>query len=107
MPRGKRKWFQPLNEALPGVLARLGLKDKIKPYQVVVDWRTIAGEAIAQHASAVAVDGKVLVVVVDSPAWMTQLLFLKEKLLEKIAERIGAGIIEDVRFVLKREPFST
>jgi hypothetical protein len=38
---------------------------------------------------------------------MTQLFYLKGQLLENISRHIGSGLVTDVRFVLKREPFST
>ncbi len=96
-----------MNNALPAVLARIGLKGKVQVYRAVVEWRAIAGEAVARHASAIKVEEKTLIVAVDSPAWMTQLLFLKEQILKKIAAQIGPGLIEDVRFVLKRESLPT
>lgn len=99
--------MQSLNDVLPAVLARIGLKNKVNVYRAVAEWRAIAGEAVARHAVAIAVEEKTLVVAVDSPAWMTQLLFLKGQLLKKIVSQIGPGLIEDVRFVLKREGFST
>ncbi len=48
----------------------------------------------------VEVDGKTLVIVVDGPAWITQLRFLKPQLLKKIDARVGKGLITDLRFVL-------
>lgn len=107
MRRRKKKTFQSLNKALPAVLARIGLKSKVQVYRAVAEWQTIAGDAVARHASAIKVEEKTLVVAVDSPAWMTQLLFLKEQILQKIAAQIGPGLIEDIRFILKRESFPT
>jgi predicted nucleic acid-binding Zn ribbon protein len=70
----------------------------------VNEWPRLAGERIAQHARAVAVDRGVLVVVVDSPAWMTQLAFLKPELLRKVAARVGRGRVKDLRLVLGHGP---
>ncbi len=107
MGRRKSKGFQRVNEKLPSVLRQFGLKDKIMVYRAVAEWASIAGEGIARHSTALAVEDKTLVVAVDSPAWMTQLYYLKGELLEKISRHIGKGLINDARFVLKREPFNT
>jgi len=79
-----------------------GLKlDKVLAAQPAVDlWPQIAGPKTAEHTRAVEVDGKTLVVIVDSPAWSAQLRFLKPQLLKKIEGRVGKGLIADVRFVL-------
>jgi predicted nucleic acid-binding Zn ribbon protein len=107
MARAKSKGFQSLAEKLPSVLRQFGLKDKIMVYRAVAEWESIAGTGIARHSTALAVEDKTLVVAVDSPAWMTQLFYLKGQLLENISRHIGSGLVTDVRFVLKREPFST
>jgi predicted nucleic acid-binding Zn ribbon protein len=79
-----------------------GLKlDKVLAAQPAVDlWPQIAGPKTAEHTRAVEVDGKTLVIVVDSPAWIAQLRFLKPQLLKRIAGRVGKGLIGDLRFVL-------
>jgi predicted nucleic acid-binding Zn ribbon protein len=79
-----------------------GLKlDKVLAAQPAVDlWPQIAGPKTAEHTRAVEVDGKTLVIIVDSPPWTAQLRFLKPQLLRKIDGRVGKGLITDLRFVL-------
>jgi predicted nucleic acid-binding Zn ribbon protein len=85
---------------LPRVLKGLKL-DKVLAAQPAVDlWPQIAGPKTAEHTRAVEVDGRALVVVVDSPPWIAQLRFLKPQLIKKIDARIGKGLITDLRFVL-------
>jgi len=92
--------FRSVGSVLPRVLKGLKL-DKVLAAQPAVDsWPQIAGPKTAEHTRAVEVDGKTLVVVVDSPAWMVQLRFLKPQLLKKIEGRVGKGLITDLRFVL-------
>ncbi|MGQ9707445.1 MAG: DciA family protein [bacterium] len=107
MGRRRSKGFKSLAEKLPAVLEQFGLKDKVMVYRAVAEWRTIAGEGVARHSRALAVDDKTLVVAVDSPAWMTQLFYLKGQLLENIGRQIGKGLVTDVRFVLQRGSFKT
>jgi predicted nucleic acid-binding Zn ribbon protein len=92
--------FRSVGSMLPRVLKQLKL-DKVLAVQPAVDlWPQIVGPKTAEHTRAVAVEGKTLVVVVDSPAWIVQLRFLKPQLLRKVAGRVGKGLVEDMRFVL-------
>jgi predicted nucleic acid-binding Zn ribbon protein len=96
----KYRKFRSVGSVLPRVLKGLKL-DKVLAAQPAVDlWPQMAGPKTAEHTRAVEVDGKTLVIVVDAPAWTTQLRFLKPQLLKKIDERIGKGLITDLRFVL-------
>ncbi|MCX6843456.1 MAG: DUF721 domain-containing protein [candidate division WOR-3 bacterium] len=96
----KYRKFRSVGSVLPRVLKGLKL-DKVLAAQPAVDlWPQIAGPKTAEHTRAVEVDGNTLVVVVDSPAWIAQLRYLKPQLLKKISGRVGKGLIGDVRFVL-------
>ncbi len=98
--QGKSRRFRSVGSVLPRVLKGLQL-DKVLAAQPAVDlWPQIAGPKTAEHTRATEVDGKTLVIVVDSPAWSTQLRFLKPQLLRKIEGRVGKGLITDLRFVL-------
>jgi predicted nucleic acid-binding Zn ribbon protein len=96
----KYRKFRSVGSVLPRVLKGLKL-DRVLAAQPAVDlWPQIAGPKTAEHTRAVEVDGKTLVVIVDGPAWMTQLRFLKPQLIKKIDGRVGKGLITDLRFVL-------
>lgn len=99
--RSKAKRFFTIGELLPRVMKRLGMADKLTVYRAVADWPAIVGETIARHAIAQKVEGNTLVVLVDTPAWMTQLFFLKADILNKVAQHIGTGLLTDIRFVLR------
>ena len=100
MRRGKSRRFRSVGQVLPRVLRELKLDKMLAAQPAVTLWPEIAGPKMAAHTRAIEVQGRTLVVVVDSPAWLTQLRFLKPQLLAKIEGRVGAGRIGDVRFVL-------
>jgi predicted nucleic acid-binding Zn ribbon protein len=85
---------------LPRVLKGLKLDKVLAAQPAVTLWPEIAGAKTAARTRAVEVERSTLVVVVDSPAWMTQLRFLKPQLLKKIEMRVGRGLVKDIRFVL-------
>jgi predicted nucleic acid-binding Zn ribbon protein len=102
LSRKAQRSFKSVGEALPAVLREIGLAEKVAAYQAVANWPAIVGKAIARHATALRVEDRTLVVAVDSPAWMTQLFYLQGQILDKISRQSGAGLITEVRFVLKR-----
>ncbi|MEO0009009.1 MAG: DUF721 domain-containing protein [candidate division WOR-3 bacterium] len=100
---GKRRTsFKSIAESLPAVLKEIGLAEKVAAFQAVVQWSEIVGPAIARHTRALGIEGQTLLVAVDSPAWMTQLFYLRDEILKKVAEHIGAGLVTEIRLVLKR-----
>lgn len=55
-------------------------------------WDEAVGASVAAHVQPVKVDGSLLVVSVDDPAWATQLKFLEGTLRERLLEVTGAVI---------------
>ncbi len=103
MNRNKNRGFVKLPDELSRVLNYLGIEEKLTAYRVVVEWQSIVGQEVARHTSAryIDFDNQTLVVTVDSPAWMTQLFYLKPRILEKISCRFGKCPINDIRLILK------
>lgn len=63
------------------------------------DWAQIVGETIAQNSRVGRFHGSELTVFVNSPAWATQLGFMKEQMITKINEQIEDLEISDIRFI--------
>ena len=87
--------------ALPVVVKSLlhshGLKPRHCEYSLQTQWGKIVGELISQHARPDAIRFGRLHVLVDSPAWLQQLTFLKPDLLRKIEAHIGQpSVVKDV-----------
>lgn len=55
-------------------------------------WEQAVGAQVAAHVQPVKLDGTLLVVSVDDPAWATQLRFLEATLRERLLEVAGAQI---------------
>ncbi|MBI4883309.1 MAG: DUF721 domain-containing protein [Actinobacteria bacterium] len=76
-PNGSDASVPALASALGGVFGR---------------WEEAVGDALAAHVQPVKLDGALLVVVVDDPAWATQLKFLEVTLKQRLAEIAGVTI---------------
>lgn len=66
---------------------------------LVLQWRQVAGEEVADHADPVALADGVLTVQCDSTAWATQLSLLRGQILTRITQAHPEAGIETIRFV--------
>jgi predicted nucleic acid-binding Zn ribbon protein len=55
-------------------------------------WEEAVGEAVAAHVRPLRLDGDVLVVEVDDPAWATQLRLLESTMRQRLSDVTGAAI---------------
>jgi hypothetical protein len=66
-------------------------------------WLDAVGPTVAAHASPVRIDGTRLVVVVDDPAWGTQLRFLDAELRGRLERVLGAGSVREIDVMVRRD----
>jgi predicted nucleic acid-binding Zn ribbon protein len=85
---------------LGGILARHNIRKIGELANIAAEWGAICGDAVAGHCAPADLRDGVLSIVVDSPAWMQQLSFLKAELLD----RLRPHGIEDVRFTRGKLP---
>jgi predicted nucleic acid-binding Zn ribbon protein len=83
------------------------VKDVIEQYRFEPDlalkdvwqlWDQAVGEIIAQNARPAAFKGKLLIVHVNSSAWIHQLQFLKQDLISKLNAALGKPLVEEIKF---------
>jgi hypothetical protein len=55
-------------------------------------WDEAVGEQVAQHVRPLKLDGGVLTVEVDDPAWATQVRFLASTIIARLAEVAGVQV---------------
>ncbi len=98
--RAGSKRLRSVGDVLPTVVKRFRLGDAVQQQRAAEVWRETVGDKIARHAEPASLERGVLVVFVDSPAWLTQLTYLKPELLRKLAPRLKKGALRDLRFRL-------
>jgi predicted nucleic acid-binding Zn ribbon protein len=59
-------------------------------------WAEIVGAQIAEHVSPAKLQDGCLVVVVDQPGWATQMRYLNDDLLARIAAVVGDGVVRQI-----------
>jgi hypothetical protein len=63
-------------------------------------WGEVVGPQIAGKTRPEALRNGVLVVSVTSSVWMQELSFMKQKILDRINQRLASGTIREIRFKL-------
>ena len=87
------------NELVPAVMKRLGLEQRLQQSQVFYLWPNIVGPDIARHTQPVSLRAGLLVVAVDHPVWLQELVrYDKPVILQKVRERVGKKVIRDICF---------
>lgn len=92
-----------LGDLLAGVLQNAGVADRVAQAQVVPDWPSLVGEAIAAVTEPLSVgqDGT-LWVAVQSHAWMTELSLMEPELLRALNARADRPPVRRIRLTHKR-----
>jgi predicted nucleic acid-binding Zn ribbon protein len=93
-----------VGELLPGVLEGLGLGGALTAAAALAAWRRVVGERMARVADARSLAGGVLTVEVESSVWMQEIGFHKVRILKRLEDECGAGVVRDLKLVLRRAP---
>ncbi|MGM0471165.1 MAG: DUF721 domain-containing protein [Bacillota bacterium] len=89
-----------INQVLEETLTNLNLTQKIKEKKVLNIWSQVIGERIRKHTQASYINQGTLFVKVSNSTWAQQLLFLKEKFITQLNDRLEEKIVDDIRFKL-------
>lgn len=87
-----------LSGALSRALKGLDLEARMREATAMALWPEIVGEVTAAKSHPLHVNRGTMVVAVASSAWANQLNLLKPKLLAAIEQRLGPGVIRDLRW---------
>lgn len=87
-----------IKEILTRTLKKQGLISGIQERVIILRWKDLVGETIAVHTQPHRLSKGRLIVTVDSPAWLHQLIFLKSDILQVLRKNWGEGIIQDIHF---------
>lgn len=93
---------QPFATSVDRLVVELGWSRELAVGGVMARWAEIVGPQIAQHATPVSFHDQVLIVDASSTAWATQLRLLAPRLVARIAEELGDGVV--TRIVIKAPP---
>ena len=119
-PRDHQHWAEdrwrskprPVRDGLESLARRLGAPTASALGAVFSGWENAVGTTVATHARPVSLSHGILVVVVDQPGWATELRYLSNDLLQRLAEVAGDGVVDAIEIRVdsgpekaKRPPF--
>jgi len=89
-----------VGEVLERLFNKLSLDKKLKEVNALKLWEEVTGEKISQHSLPLFVRKGNLFVRVDNSGWLTQLTYLKHKIISELNERLGGESIKNIYFRL-------
>ena len=92
----REKDLEHISEAVDDMFARLGLPDPVVMATVSSEWDQLAGPPWQGRSTPLYIRGKTLVVEAASASMVAFLRYGETTLIEKLAERLGPGVIEAV-----------
>ena len=91
---------QRVGSILKRSLRDMSLEGKLKAHEVWNVWDGVVGEHVSRHAQPERMRNKILFVRVSTSPWMQQLSYMGEGIVESLNKRLGAPIVEEIRFKL-------
>jgi predicted nucleic acid-binding Zn ribbon protein len=82
-----------VGDSLDGVARRLGAPAASALGKLFSAWPEVVGESIAAHSRPLSLVDGVLTVAVDQPGWATQLKYLGNDVVAKLADSVGPGVV--------------
>ncbi|MHB1981513.1 MAG: DUF721 domain-containing protein [Sulfobacillus sp.] len=73
------------------------------PYLAFWGWADMVGTTLARHTRPWKVSGHTLVVAATSGPWASELFMLRGELLGRLANRLGKGVVTELRIVARTE----
>ncbi len=95
----KRRRPEPIASTLGAIIDRLDTQGHFGIVRLISAWPGVVGDQIARRTEVVDLKFHTAVVKVSGAMWIQELNLLKRQILARIAERIGADMVRDIRFV--------
>jgi len=86
---------------LKNILQEVGLWEQVQGNRLFLDWSSMVGEKIAAHVQPTRFDPDTceLWLEVENPVWRTEIINIREALIARLNERLGAKIIRNIRIM--------
>jgi hypothetical protein len=92
--------LQRVGSILERALKNMSLEGKLKEHEVWNVWDGVVGKHVSRNAQPESMRNKILFVRVSTSPWMQQLSYMGEGIVEALNKKLGAPIVEGIRFRL-------
>lgn len=87
---------QQLGLVLSKILKTSGIDKGIKQRQAILIWDKVVGQKMASQSKAIKVEESKIFVKVKNPVWRSEILLMKNQIMEALNKSLGQQIIKDV-----------
>jgi len=94
----KRSNEQSIKEALAGMLRDYHLDEKVNESRLKEQWEKMFGKTIMKYTRKIFVKDRKLFLTLDSSSLKQELLYNKQKMIDRINSEISQGMIDDIVF---------
>lgn len=77
----------------------MGIKDRIDEARAVLAWKQMMGPVIVRKTTQVSIKNGVMYVSLSSPALRKELLYMREKMVEKVNALLERNFLLDIVFM--------
>jgi len=98
-PRADERDPEVIGNSIQQLLGDQDWQQHISVASLTARWAEIVGTEVARHAKPISFERHGLVLQASSTAWVTQLRIMTPKLLSRIADEIGPGVVAEVKIV--------
>lgn len=89
---------QEIGKVIDRMLKAYGLDGKMKEMDVINSWEELMGKAVANRTENIFIKNKVLHLKLNSSVMRDELLFGKQVIIERVNQKAGFEIVNDVWF---------
>ncbi len=89
---------EPIQGAVRTIVKSFHLETDVTLETVRSSWTEIVGPDLARHARPLRFENRVLTLAVKGAVWMSELRRAAPRLLQKVSERAGAGVVSRIAF---------
>ena len=94
----RKSEFTKVSNLLPAILKKIGLARRLEEREILAMWEGVVGEEIAARTQAVKYARGILYIQVTHGAWMQELHFMEQEILQKLAEKMPGAKFQKIRF---------
>lgn len=87
-----------LAEAIQDFIREMNLEQKLKETGLIKSWDETVGKAISARTTKIYIRDHVLYVHLSSSVVRSELLMLRQEIMEKLNEKAGSEVIKDIVF---------
>lgn len=85
-----------MGDALKSFLSKSRLKGAVQAMQIEEVWEKMMGKTIARYTDNIQIHGNILYITTSVAPLKQELLYQKEKILQRVNEALGENVVKEV-----------